>query len=121
MKVKFGVIGANPEFRPNFVLQNFDRDKGELIALCDTDPAAFDVFAKLIRNWAESKPMLITMNFLPIRNWRPYLSLHRMCSMKKWQLPHWMQENMFILKNRLRFPWKAVTVFWKLLTATGKN
>ena len=46
MKVKYGIIGANPELRPNFVLQNIERDKGELAAICDIDPTAFDVFRK---------------------------------------------------------------------------
>lgn len=42
MKVRFGIIGADPRLRPNFVLQNFERDKGELVAVCDINPASFD-------------------------------------------------------------------------------
>ena len=41
MKVKFGVIGADPKLRANFVFHNFDRDKGELVA---NAPALSDHF-----------------------------------------------------------------------------
>ena len=44
MKVKFGVIGANPKLRANFVFRNFDREKGELVALCDIDPDSIAAF-----------------------------------------------------------------------------
>ena len=44
MKVKFGVIGANPKLRANFVFRNFDRDKGELVAICDIDPDSIAAF-----------------------------------------------------------------------------
>ena len=44
MKVKFGVIGANPKLRANFVFHNFDRDKGELVAICDIDPDSIAAF-----------------------------------------------------------------------------
>lgn len=38
MKLKFGVIGANPQLRSNFVFLNFPREEGVLTALCDNDP-----------------------------------------------------------------------------------
>ena len=41
MKIKFGVIGAN------FVFRNFDRDKGELVALCDIDPDSIAAFREV--------------------------------------------------------------------------
>lgn len=44
MKVKFGVIGANPKLRANFVFRNFDRGKGELVAICDIDPESIAAF-----------------------------------------------------------------------------
>jgi predicted dehydrogenase len=44
MKVKFGVIGADPKLRANFVFRNFDRGKGELVAICDIDPESIAAF-----------------------------------------------------------------------------
>ena len=46
MKTKFGVIGANPALRANFVFANFDRKKAELVALCDVDPVSIEAFKK---------------------------------------------------------------------------
>ena len=44
MNVKFGVIGANPKLRANLVFCNFNREKGELTALCDNDPDSLAAF-----------------------------------------------------------------------------
>ena len=46
MKVKFGVIGVNPQLRANFIFACFPREKGELIAVCDHDPDMFEQFKK---------------------------------------------------------------------------
>ena len=46
MKTKFGVIGANPALRANFVFANFDRKKAGLAALCDVDPVSIEAFKK---------------------------------------------------------------------------
>ena len=38
MKVKFGVIGADPVLRSNFVFEYFPRERGEMVAICDFNP-----------------------------------------------------------------------------------
>ena len=38
MKIKFGVIGVNPQLRANFIFHNFPREKGELAAVCGHKP-----------------------------------------------------------------------------------
>ena len=38
MKIKLGVVGADPQLRVNFIYGNFPREKGELTAVCDRDP-----------------------------------------------------------------------------------
>ncbi len=46
MKIKFGVIGVNPQLRANFIYANFPREKAELTAVCDHDPEMVEVFRK---------------------------------------------------------------------------
>ena len=55
MKVKFGVIGANPRLRANLVFNNFKRDKGELTAICDNDPSALEAFCQTYPDLAGAK------------------------------------------------------------------
>ncbi len=42
MKVRFGVIGVDPTLRAGFVFRYFDREAGEITALCDRDPASLE-------------------------------------------------------------------------------
>ena len=42
--IKFGIIGADFDLRANMVLQNYPKERAELVALCDTNPAMFDKF-----------------------------------------------------------------------------
>ena len=44
MKIKFGVIGANPQLRANFIFHNFPREKGKLTMVCDRDPEMLESF-----------------------------------------------------------------------------
>ena len=44
MKVKFGVIGADPVLRSNFVFEYFPRERGELVAICDFNPEMLAAF-----------------------------------------------------------------------------
>ena len=46
MKIKFGVIGANPQLRASFIYLNFPGEKAELAAVCDHDPEMVEVFRK---------------------------------------------------------------------------
>ena len=46
MPVKFGVIGANPQLRANFVFAHYPAEKGVLTAICDKDPEMFEAFRK---------------------------------------------------------------------------
>ena len=55
MKVKFGVIGANPQLRANLVFNNFKRDKGELTAICDNDPSSLKAFCQTHPDLAGAK------------------------------------------------------------------
>ena len=43
-KVRFGIIGADFDLRANMVLVNYPKDRGELVALCDLNPAMFEKF-----------------------------------------------------------------------------
>lgn len=52
MKVKFGVIGADPKLRANFIFQNFSREKGELVMVCDCDPEKLDSFREAYPEFA---------------------------------------------------------------------
>lgn len=54
-KVKFGVIGVDPKLRANFVFRNFDRNKGELVALCDIDPDSIAAFREAYPDMANAK------------------------------------------------------------------
>ena len=64
MKVKFGVIGADPKLRANFVFRNFDRGKGELVAICDIDPDSIAAFREAypemanIRTYSDYRELL---------------------------------------------------------------
>ena len=55
MKIKFGVIGVNPQLRANFIFAGFPREKGELIAVCDHDPEMVEVFRKTYPEFAQVK------------------------------------------------------------------
>ena len=55
MKIKFGVIGINPQLRANFIYSNFPREKGELTAVCDHDPEMVEVFRKTYPDFAGVK------------------------------------------------------------------
>ncbi|MBR1951758.1 MAG: Gfo/Idh/MocA family oxidoreductase [Lentisphaeria bacterium] len=44
MKVKFGVIGADPVLRSNFVFEYFPRERGEMVAICDFNPEMLAAF-----------------------------------------------------------------------------
>ncbi|MBE6371360.1 MAG: Gfo/Idh/MocA family oxidoreductase [Lentisphaerae bacterium] len=55
MKIKFGVIGVNPQLRANFIFAGFPREKGELTAVCDHDPEMVEVFRKTYPEFAEVK------------------------------------------------------------------
>ena len=55
MKTKFGVIGANPRLRANFVFANFDRNTCELVALCDNDPESLTAFREAYPEMANVK------------------------------------------------------------------
>ena len=44
MKVKFGVIGADPVLRSNFVFEYFPRERGEMVAICDFNPEMLTAF-----------------------------------------------------------------------------
>ena len=46
MKVKFGVIGADPVLRSNFVFEYFPRERGEMVAICDFNPEMLEAFKK---------------------------------------------------------------------------
>ena len=54
-KIKFGVIGADPDLRANFIFKNFPREKGELIAICDHDPEMQEEFRKRYPEFADIK------------------------------------------------------------------
>ena len=41
MKIRFGVIGADPRRRSNFIFHNFSRERAELVAVCDRDAEQF--------------------------------------------------------------------------------
>ena len=55
MKIKFGVIGVNPQLRANFIYYNFPREKAELAAVCDHDPEMVEVFRKTYPEFAKVK------------------------------------------------------------------
>ena len=46
MRVKFGVIGTNPQLRANVVFAHYPEKKGELTAICDHDPEMLEAFRK---------------------------------------------------------------------------
>ena len=52
MKIKFGVIGANPKLRANFIYLYFPREKGELTMVCDHDPEMLESFRKAYPEFA---------------------------------------------------------------------
>ena len=52
MKIKFGVVGANPELRANFIFHYFPRNKGELAAVCDDDPEMLESFRQAYPEFA---------------------------------------------------------------------
>ena len=52
MKIKFGVIGADPKLRANFVFHNFSREKGELVMVCDCDPEKLESFREAYPEFA---------------------------------------------------------------------
>ena len=54
-KIKFGVIGADPDLRANFIFKNFPREKGELIAICDHDPEMQEAFRQKYPEFADIK------------------------------------------------------------------
>ena len=54
-KIKFGVIGADPDLRANFIFKNFPREKGELIVICDHDPEMQEEFRKRYPEFADIK------------------------------------------------------------------
>ena len=43
-KVKFGIVGADFNLRSNMVMVNYPKDRSELVALCDTNPAMLQKF-----------------------------------------------------------------------------
>ena len=55
MKIKFGVIGCNPQLRANFIYANFPRERAELAAVCERDPEIVDIFRKTYPEFAEIK------------------------------------------------------------------
>ena len=55
MKIKFGVIGANPQLRASFIYLNFPGEKAELAAVCDHDPEMVEVFRKTYPEFAKVK------------------------------------------------------------------
>ena len=55
MKIKFGVIGVNPQLRANFIYANFPKEKAELAAVCDHDPEMVEVFRKTYPEFAKVK------------------------------------------------------------------
>ncbi len=55
MKIKFGVIGANPQLRASFIYLNFPGEKAELAAVCDHDPEMVEVFRKTYPDFAKVK------------------------------------------------------------------
>ena len=43
-KVRFGIIGADLKLRANLVFNNYPKDRGELVAVCDHNPAMLEKF-----------------------------------------------------------------------------